>query len=796
MISRTSQHGNNFPSGADQAEQLARLLDATSNGPGQWVARCPSHEDATPSLSISVSNSGRLLVHCHAGCTFSAVMSAAGMSGQSVPKATASAKALPPKTTPTPSSVDAGYLRHLIDAGRDKLPALACELSVSVQSLQALLVGWCNPEKCWTMPERSADGIITGLMRRFSDGKKMMMKGHSRGLYFCDGWDGYNGPVLIPEGMSDTAAAITLGLSAIGRPAAIVPRDVFQWLVGKLKDLPIDRSIVVVAEGDEAGRNGAIDTAKKLTAALGRTVQCALPGGECKDTRAWLVAHPGATGEDYLAGLVYLDVPDDADDQMRHEAMLSLAECNDDPARLARCYLSEHPHVRYWQAEFFEWNGVCYRSISDDQLRAALHQAIEAQFLDDWETREEARRIENATAVAAGEIVKEGKANKKMKVTTALIANVIASLKADQGVILPEGTHCPAWLTPTPYTASRCIVTKNGIVAIDATDGDMLVDSTPDFFAVNAVPYEYDAGADCPRWFDFLSLNLEDDARRIELLQEWYGYCLTTSVRYQKFLLLFGEGSTGKSVACAVLRAMLGERNCSAVPLDNFSDRFSLFQTIGKLANIAADTNEIDKAAEGHLKSFSSGDRMQFERKYQQPVEAIPTAKLIVATNALPHFSDRSSGIWRRLSIILFNRMIQESEKVRGMDTPEWWHDAGELPGILNWAIHGLSRLEQVGHFTDSDICNQVLEVHRTVSNPARAYLLEHYQVTYAGYAEAMSVYEDYSRWCNRHGFHPLNAANFGKEVPRAFPGSTKQRPRLSSGRTWVYGGICRNVDA
>ena len=36
---------------------------------GGWVAKCPSHGDDNPSLSIARGEDGRWLVHCHAGCT-------------------------------------------------------------------------------------------------------------------------------------------------------------------------------------------------------------------------------------------------------------------------------------------------------------------------------------------------------------------------------------------------------------------------------------------------------------------------------------------------------------------------------------------------------------------------------------------------------------------------------------------------------------------------------------------------------------------------------------------------------
>ena len=46
---------------------------------GSWSARCPAHEDRTPSLSLRQIE-GQALIHCHAGCAPVDVMSALGMS--------------------------------------------------------------------------------------------------------------------------------------------------------------------------------------------------------------------------------------------------------------------------------------------------------------------------------------------------------------------------------------------------------------------------------------------------------------------------------------------------------------------------------------------------------------------------------------------------------------------------------------------------------------------------------------------------------------------------------------------
>lgn len=57
------------------SQHIARALGGLRMGAG-WMARCPAHEDSTPSLSISETRDGKLLVYCHAGCSQDAVTAA------------------------------------------------------------------------------------------------------------------------------------------------------------------------------------------------------------------------------------------------------------------------------------------------------------------------------------------------------------------------------------------------------------------------------------------------------------------------------------------------------------------------------------------------------------------------------------------------------------------------------------------------------------------------------------------------------------------------------------------------
>ena len=48
-------------------DSIARALNARRSGAG-WIAKCPAHDDKNPSLSIRDAD-GKVLLHCHAGCT-------------------------------------------------------------------------------------------------------------------------------------------------------------------------------------------------------------------------------------------------------------------------------------------------------------------------------------------------------------------------------------------------------------------------------------------------------------------------------------------------------------------------------------------------------------------------------------------------------------------------------------------------------------------------------------------------------------------------------------------------------
>ena len=122
----------------------------------------------------------------------------------------------------------------------------------------------------------------------------------------------------------------------------------------------------------------------------------------------------------------------------------------------------------------------------------------------------------------------------------------------------------------------------------------------------------------------------------------------------QRFFLFEGSGANGKLATLNILRRLVGPENVSALPLSRFNSAHELIVTLGKLVNITSELG--DRFAKEPLKQYVGGDLMHFNPKYKEPFSAKPTAKLVNATNVLPHVTDRSDGFWRRMSYTPLSR--------------------------------------------------------------------------------------------------------------------------------------------
>jgi len=183
--------------------------------------------------------------------------------------------------------------------GSQPLPILAEQLGVSFQSLFYLGCQRTNYYKTWAFPMRNGSNDIVGIRLRSEDGKKWAEKGSHQGL-FIPQFDPQDTAYLV-EGPTDTAAALTLGVFAIGRPSC---NGGILDLKSALKRLGIKRAVIVADTDDDKFRpdgshyNPGIDGAMGLSEHLGiPNCTLLLP---CKDIRQFLSRGGNKTTLEYL----------------------------------------------------------------------------------------------------------------------------------------------------------------------------------------------------------------------------------------------------------------------------------------------------------------------------------------------------------------------------------------------------------------------------------------------------------------------------------------------------------------
>lgn len=84
---------------------IARLEGVRASGKG-YIARCPAHDDHSPSLSIREGDDGRVLLHCFAGCSFRQIIAAMGLDVSDM---------FPPRLPHFPSNTNAISKRNDVD---------------------------------------------------------------------------------------------------------------------------------------------------------------------------------------------------------------------------------------------------------------------------------------------------------------------------------------------------------------------------------------------------------------------------------------------------------------------------------------------------------------------------------------------------------------------------------------------------------------------------------------------------------------------------------------------------------
>jgi len=175
-----------------------------------------------------------------------------------------------------PDSPTKDFVGLLAGWTRNGLAAFAATLGVKVEALEAMGCAWAEPYRAWAWPMRNGEWAVIGIRLRNDAGRKWAVRGSKQGL-FCSSYPAAQ-TGFVCEGPTDTAAAISIGLYAVGRPSCLGGTEHLKALF-KWKGV---RRAVILADNDKPGIQGA----QRLASEIG--LPCALLVLPAKDTREFV----------------------------------------------------------------------------------------------------------------------------------------------------------------------------------------------------------------------------------------------------------------------------------------------------------------------------------------------------------------------------------------------------------------------------------------------------------------------------------------------------------------------------
>jgi len=161
-----------------------------------------------------------------------------------------------------------------------RLDGLARMLGVTRTALRLLRVGWSAMSDAFSFPMFRSGQRVIGIRLRNSSGQKWAIRGSRAGLFIPTDWPSIKPGVLICEGPTDTAALLSLGFNAVGRPSAMGSHALIEEAVA-------GRPVCLVADTDSVG----MDSANKLAEHLRRSGSCpkvSILVPPAKDVRDWV----------------------------------------------------------------------------------------------------------------------------------------------------------------------------------------------------------------------------------------------------------------------------------------------------------------------------------------------------------------------------------------------------------------------------------------------------------------------------------------------------------------------------
>lgn len=310
---------------------------------------------------------------------------------------------------------------------------------------------------------------------------------------------------------------------------------------------------------------------------------------------------------------------------------------------------------------------------------------------------------------------------------------------------------------------ANLIAFNNGIY--DIMTGELKPFST-EIVITNKIPWDYDPDAYSELADSTLNkLSCGDSAIRA-LLEECIGYCFYRRNELGKAFILTGDKSNGKSTFLDCVKAILGEKNISALDLKELGDRFNTSMMFGKLANIGDDIGDdfLQGSQVSIFKKIVTGNRIKAERKGQDPFEFNPFIKLLFSANDIPRMKDKTGAVLRRLVIIPFNATFGKSDPDYDPFIKYKLIEKDSIEYFIRLGVEGLKRVIINDEFTKSTKVQNQLNEYEEENNPIIAFIADS-GIDMIENEPTNEVYKRYQVFCADNAMTPMSNIVFSKQI-------------------------------
>lgn len=310
---------------------------------------------------------------------------------------------------------------------------------------------------------------------------------------------------------------------------------------------------------------------------------------------------------------------------------------------------------------------------------------------------------------------------------------------------------------------ANLIAFNNGVY--DIMTGELKPFST-EIVITNKIPWDYDPDAYSELADSTLNkLSCGDSAIRA-LLEECIGYCFYRRNELGKAFILTGDKSNGKSTFLGCVKAILGEKNISALDLKELGDRFTTSMMFGKLANIGDDISDdfMQGSQVSIFKKIVTGNRIKAERKGQDPFEFNPFIKLLFSANDIPRMKDKTGAVLRRLVIIPFNATFGKSDPDYDPFIKYKLIQKESIEYLISLGVEGLKRVIINDEFTKSTKVQNQLNEYEEENNPIIAFIADS-GIDMIENEPTNEVYKRYQVFCADNAMTPMSNIVFSKQI-------------------------------